>query len=237
MTFALPNWRLIVFSVGFFILFVNLGIWQYSRAGEKEVLLAAAAAQAAQPGEILSPELDVSLGDPVRTIGQFQPEMTWLADNKVLDGRVGFEVVQLFRTTTNLNILVNRGFIVGGRTRADLPEIPAPLLVPQSIRGHLYLSELPVPEQNTSGSTYPLVTQVVNPDVLEARLKEDLYPFVLRLEESHPDALPRYWPVTTMPPERHMGYAITWFTMAVAIALALGFSSVRRVKIETENIE
>jgi surfeit locus 1 family protein len=232
MTFVLPNWRLIAFSICFFSLFVFLGVWQYNRVGEKEQMLLQAAQHSDLPGKILTPGLELHIGEPVRARGAFDAEFALLADNKVLEGRVGYEVVQLFRTTSGVNVLVNRGFIAGGRTRTEIPVVPEPLQSEQNIRGHMYLSELAVPKQNTSGSDFPIVTQVVNPNVLQRELGEELYPMVLRLEADHQDALPRHWPVTTIPPERHMGYAITWFTMALAIALAMGFSSFRRVKIE-----
>jgi surfeit locus 1 family protein len=49
----------------------------------------------------------------------------------------------------------------------------------------------------------------------------------LRLDETTPSALPRYWPVTSMSPEKHRGYAVQWFLMAIAVIIAFGYFTFR----------
>ncbi len=227
MTFVTPSWRLALFTLGFLSVFLYLGFWQLERASAKEAMLELAKELANQPGELLHRDLEVGPGEPLRVKGQFDPNVVFLSDNRVLKGRVGYEVVQLFVTDDHLGVLVNRGFLAGHRTRDQLPEVPATSPVSQTVRGHVYRSELAIPEQNLAGSSSPWVVQVINPAILEATVGMELFPFELRLEEAHPDALPRHWPVTTMPPERHMGYAVTWFVMAAAIVMAFGFTTVK----------
>ena len=227
MKFQKPSLRLALFSLSFLVLFLFLGFWQLDRAQAKEVIIAEAEKRLNQPGELLEPTLDLEVGDPVRIEGQFDSSVTLLSDNKVLKGRVGYEVIQLFKATNGMAILVNRGFVPGHQTRDQLPIIPQSSEMQQTIRGHAYLSELAVPDENLAGAASPWVVQVVKPEALETEIGVDLYPFEVRLEEQHFDALPRHWPVTTMPPERHMGYAITWFMMALAISLAFAFTMLK----------
>ena len=65
-------------------------------------------------------------------------------------------------------------------------------------------------------------------------LEMPLIPLIIRLAEEHPNALPRYWPATNMLPEKHQGYAIQWFSMAIAVMLAWGYFSFPKTSQETE---
>lgn len=211
------NWRLTLFSVFFFLFFLALSFWQIERGADKVKLLAAAAAVADLPGAKLTMNLEVKNGDPVRLMGKFVSTHILLLDNKVLNGRVGYEVIQVFEDVSGVSVLINRGFLAGGRTRAELPKPPSANSANQPLRGHAYLTTLSLPEENIFGARPPWVVQVVIPSELENQLGRELFGYTIRLEESHPDALPRHWPVTTMQPERHYGYAVTWFLMALAV--------------------
>lgn len=234
MTFEKPSWRLLAFSVSFLLLFLYLAFWQLDRAEDKKQLLAQAQIMANQEGEWLTQDMDINIGEPVRAEGVFDSDIVLLLDNRVLNGRVGYEVIQLFVVSEGYGALVNRGFVPGQTTRLDLPAVPLAMRVPQAIRGHAYLTELVTPDQNVSGSDSPWVIQVAKPAELESLTGFKLFPHVVRLDDAHVDALPRYWPVTTMTPERHMGYAVTWFTMALAILVMFGYSVVKQGKIDTE---
>ena len=233
MTLTRPNWRLAVFSIVFTLLFFSLSIWQVERGQAKAKMLEDNAAVAGLPGVEMSPELDVSQGEPIRLYGKFDPKRVLLLDNRVLAGRVGYEVLQVFDDDSGVTVLVNRGFVAGGRTRAELPVVPVANRAAQSIRGHAYLTELEVPLENIAGSGSPWVIQVAVPKNLEVLVGLTLNHHVIRLEEASPDALPRYWPVTTMSPERHYGYAVTWFLMAVAV-IALFIYSLKQENLQRE---
>jgi cytochrome oxidase assembly protein ShyY1 len=58
-----------------------------------------------------------------------------------------------------------------------------------------------------------------------AAFGERVYPLVIRLEIDQLGSLPRYWPSTVMSPEKHKGYAIQWFSMALAVLIAWLFFS------------
>lgn len=224
MKFEKPNWRIALFSSFFLVMFCALSVWQYERGQEKIELIALTEEKANLQGERLTPDLAVVNGDPIRARGSFKSDKIFLLDNRVLNGRVGYEVVQLFEDSSGIGVLVNRGFLAGQLKRSELPVIPQPISVPQSIRGHAYLTEMQVPAANLSGEGSPWVIQVVKPNDMEAIAEVSLFSHVIRLEEGHPDALPRYWPVTIMSPERHFGYAFTWLIMAIAVLMAFVYS-------------
>src|SRR6185503_19446877 len=85
---------------------IALGNWQTGRAAEKRAL---AAAQA-----------------PVTLRGSFEARYTVLLDNKLSHGRPGYHVIQPLRLSQGAYVLVNRGWIAAGASRAQLPEVRTP---------------------------------------------------------------------------------------------------------------
>lgn len=235
MSFVQPDWRIAVFSLGFLVLFLNLGVWQLERATEKQQMLASAEVQATEPGVEFAAGVEIKSGEPLRATGRFLAAPTLLLDNRVLNGRVGYEVLQVFAVDDAPDLLVNRGFVPGTKTRTNRPDIPPYYAGNQEIRGLAYLTEMTVPTDNLLAGD-PYLVQVAKPRLLAETLGLELFPFILRLDESHPDALPRYWPITTMSPQRHMGYAVTWFVMAIAIVIAFFTTVVKREQRKEEEI-
>lgn len=227
------NWRVTLFSIVCFCVFVNLGIWQLQRADEKKLLLEQRQAAGQLPPRRAG-ELATGDDEPGRRIsftGQFDESVTLLLDNRVLDGRVGFEVHQLFDDVSGMTFLVNRGFLPMGRTRQDLPEIPATGESPITVVGEIYeVDGAPVllAEDDIVTNRFPVIVQQVEASAWSARLGTAIFPQVIRLAEGQPGALPRYWPATVIPVAKHQGYAAQWFTMAAAVLLVWLYFSFRR---------
>lgn len=223
------NWKVTVFSVLSFSGFITLGFWQLEREVEKRELLAQNVQRLTlTPLEAanLPKEGDLE-GLPVRLVGAYyQPIL--LLDNKVLKGQVGFEAHQLFRDNTGLFFLVNRGFAPMGRTREDPLNLPQVHAKPADIRGRIYQPQseiLLLADQDQMLADFPVIVQRIDVEKMAAALSEQVYPLVIRLEAGQVGALPRYWPSTVMSPEKHKGYAIQWFSMALAVLIAWLFFS------------
>lgn len=170
---------------------------------------------------------------PVRLVGHYDSSQTFLLDNRVMNGRVGFWVLKPF-DDTNLGeyVLVNRGFVPMGRTRHDMPDIPAMAPHSNMAVGHVHVADTDrekKPESDTSslGSGVTIV-EVASPRLISRLMGKPFYPHVVRLARSDPNALPRFWPVTMMMPSRHRGYAAQWFLMAVAVVIAWSAVSFKR---------
>jgi len=226
------NWRVTVFSVLCLAGFVRLGFWQLEREVEKRELLAQKAHRLAVPSLEAAnlPEEGDLEGMPVRLVGGYH-EPVLLLDNKVLKGKVGFEAHQLFRDDTGLFFLVNRGFVPMGRTREDLPKFPKVNREPSDIRGRIYQPGnqiLLLNDQSPLTNEFPIIVQQIDVEKMNAAVGKRIYPFVIRLEAGQLGALPRYWPGTVMSPEKHRGYAIQWFSMALAVVIAWLFFSFRK---------
>lgn len=217
-----------LFSVVFAALFTYLGLWQIDRYHEKTRLLDEAQQRHNRPGVALDalPRDPAKLdGLPVSLEGQYDPEHIFLLDNRIVEGRVGFDVLVPFRVpAAGTTVLVNRGFVPMARTRRQTPDIPPVPAGELSLKGYVHVGE----ENSVVGDDaelvgrppWPIIVQVSNPVLLQLELDRSLYPHVIRLAETDPNALPRNWPVTTVLPQRHMGYAIQWFAMAIAVVVA-----------------
>lgn len=226
------NWKVTVFSVVAFALFVNLGLWQTERAAEKVDLMAREALRRSAPPASLAEVTAPVDGARVRLTGRFDPEHVFLLDNRILEGRVGFEVLVPFRDEISDRwVLVNRGFVQMGRTRRDVPDIPPVPGGEVSITGSIYVlkerppGDVPLTAELASGMT---ILQFPAPSLVEETAGLDLYEHVVRLTADAPAALPRHWPVTVMSPARHRGYAIQWFFMAGAVLVAWTLFTFRR---------
>ena len=185
---------------------VGLGSWQARRADEKRALAAGEQRIAVQ--------------------GEFLPERTILLDNKIRGARVGYEVVTPLRLADGVHVLVNRGWIAAPPRREQLPEVVTP-------RGRVrvegvMLARLPRPlklAEKTPGK----VRQSLELKEFAVETGLTLQAFVIEQHSALDDGLLREWQRPDAGVEKHQGYALQWYSLAV-LAAALGIIfSFRRV--------
>src|SRR5262245_22319109 len=107
-------------------LFVSAGLWQRSRMHDKEALgaqLEAAARKAPVPLPDVA-EWSAWRYQPVVVSGTFDAAHQILIDNKVHGGHAGYDVVTPLATTDGRVVLVDRGWVASGESRAQLPSVP-----------------------------------------------------------------------------------------------------------------
>jgi len=218
--------------------FLSLGSWQVRRAHEKEALFAAfdaAATQAPVALEQARRDVDPKHYPRVHVGGRYDPLHAYVLDNQVRDGRPGVMVFDVFEPADGgVPLLANRGFLARD-ARGEPPAIPPPP------GGDIELTALYAPPPGSGlrigGNALPRQAQWPKTGIyidlgdIEADLGRKLDPRVLLLvSESAGGAAPfvREWRPEVFPPERHYGYAFTWFTFAaivVAIFVALHWRS------------
>ncbi|HWI97896.1 MAG TPA: SURF1 family protein [Burkholderiales bacterium] len=204
---------------------IALGHWQAGRADEKRVL-GARLEQAfkAPPLEIPDGKIDPRdyVMRHVAARGRFADEHTVYLDNKLRHGRPGYEVVTPLRLD-GVYVLVNRGWVEAGRTRAVLPRVPAPAGEVR-VEG-LGLARLP--HALELGEAAPgKVRQNVDLPALEKETGLRFQPIVIEQHSSAPDGLTRDWPRPDAGIEKHESYALQWYSLAalaVVLFVALSF--------------
>lgn len=200
-------------------LLVFLGFWQLSRGEQKRVLLESYAER--RVAEPMASEQLSSTQDPafrrVRLHGQFDAAHSYLLDNRTRNGRPGVELLQPFHDqASGLWLLLNRGWLPWPNRRTPpvftTPEqslsLDAWVYVPPGATFQLHA--------DPANANWPRLVTAIDPAKLWSELGRTGFAYELR-EEAGPASYVVDWPVVAMGPEKHLGYAVQWFAMALAL--------------------
>jgi cytochrome oxidase assembly protein ShyY1 len=217
------QWQLNVPLLGLFglvfLLFISLGIWQIARAEQKQTLLDQQRQGAINASHSVSnfDYFDGSEYQSVRLFGQFQVTKFWHLQNQIVDGQIGNDILAAFTLTNGQTIIVNLGWLA-----KDVEVTPAINASPVTITGFVrkpmdlpFVKNIFTPGQES-------IVEIIPGDFPQANIVSDWY---LQIAPSEPMALTTHWQVKTMSPDKHMGYAVQWFSMAAVLFVALVFSN------------
>ena len=222
------EWRLTLFTALLLPLLITLGFWQLSRAEEKRVLEARHIARETLPAADVPALLAASRTERadrrIAFLAAFDGDDYLLLDNRIHNGRVGYEVVALARVKQWL-VPVNLGWVPGAPARRTLPAVDLPPQ-PVSITGRVYVpsAEAYVLSEEPFPADLPAVVQALPldrwRDDITAGNRGEVFPHVVRIDENSPYAFEADWPVVNQTPAKHTGYAVQWFSMAAVLLLA-----------------
>jgi surfeit locus 1 family protein len=214
-------------------LLMSLGRWQLRRADEKRLLFDAFAA-----GTDASRLID--LGTPrlpryqhIEASGHYDQARQILIDNMVNADRAGYFVITPFALTGGGWVLVNRGWVPLGASRAVRPTIPVTSDT-RRLRGRA--DNLPSPgiQMGTRGKLappFPVVAAFPNHAELAQLLGESSWTKatdLVLLDPAEPDGYVRSWAPPGFPPMRHIGYAVQWFALALTLLVIYVVTNLRR---------
>lgn len=212
-------------------LLVWLGFWQLDRAEDKRVLMAASEVRrAAAPLPVSALERQAPPAyTRVSLQGSFDAAHSVLLDSRTRDGAAGVELLQPFYDQpSGLWLLVNRGWLPWPDRRIA-PQFSTPE-APISLTGWVYL---PPGEGFLLGqgesSGWPKLVNAVDAPALWKLLGRAGAAFEVRLDPG-PLAYRADWPIVAMDPQKHLGYAVQWFALALALLVLfiyLGISNAR----------
>lgn len=211
-------------------LLIGLGFWQLARAEQKRTLLSAQEVRRQTPAQALG-ELKQSADPSFRRVllqGHFDVEHSILLDNRTRGGHAGVELLQPFYDqNSGLWLLLNRGWLAWPDRRTPavfttpggVVQLQAWVYVPLAASFQL--------QADQPSSAWPQLLTRVDAAALWQQLGRGGWPYELRLEPG-PAAYQADWPVVVMGPEKHIGYAVQWFALAVALCVLFvyfGFNS------------
>ena len=204
-----------------FILFVALGVWQLNRSHEKQAML--------NKYEMLSkktPKLFTPLDglpeqyEPLQVRGVFLPTV-FLLDNQHVEHQLGFDALSPLLVDKTHVILVDRGFVPIQTSRIDLPSINTPT-GQLSVRGTSYYpseKNWVLGQSSEIRSKNLVIIEKIDAKWISHFLHKSVYPFISRLHANEPNGFHRVWATVAMPPARHIGYAVQWFSMAFVVLI------------------
>ena len=216
--FLIPAF-LIIATIAFL---VSLGLWQLDRADQKRTIEAAILNANTGPVELIANGrvlLDKEYYD-VRLQGNYLSDKQFIYDNQIVDQVTGYYVLTPFILTDQLGvILVNRGFIPWNGQRERLADIAVDSVsreIKIQVSSPIKRMELKATDVSRQ---FPVLIQAVDFDVLEEVSKLKFVKVVGLLDPSSSDGYVRKWEPYTGSIEKHIGYAIQWFLMALVLAI------------------
>jgi surfeit locus 1 family protein len=212
---------------------ISLGRWQLRRADEKRALFDsfAAGTDATRLIDLGTPRLPRY--QHVEASGHYDQTRQILIDNMVDAGRAGYFVITPFALAGGGWVLVNRGWVPLGASRAVRPAIPVTSET-RRVRGRA--DNLPSPgiqlgAKGKLAPPYPVVAAFPTHAELAQLLGESAWTKatdLVLLDPVEPDGYVRSWAPPGFPPMRHIGYAVQWFALALTLLVIYVITNLRR---------
>ncbi len=221
-------------AIAFCALTIALGNWQVRRAEERDAAqrqleVRAAGAAVPIPSQPVDPAQWAWRRASAR--GEYVTAHTILLDNRVLDGRVGFEVLTPLRLAgSDMHVLVDRGWTPQGRMRSELPRIPTPAGL-QAVEGIAVVPPARVFELGSAAPRGP-VWQHLKLDQYRERTGLTLQPVVLQQTTASDDGLIRRLARPDAGADTNRAYALQWYVFAALTVILYVALNLKRTPIE-----
>jgi surfeit locus 1 family protein len=205
------------------IILLLLGAWQMKRYHYKQHLMSQYQ-QAIQQNPIAFSQLNLQHDihfQHVHVSGIYLNDRSLLLENRFYHDKLGFEVLTPFQVEHGKVLLINRGWVpmIADQQAANIK----PVIGEQRINGYIQVlgyQGFTLGKDILTSGQWPLLIQKINIAQLQQLTHLNFYPFVLRLDSNQTSGFVSEWKPTTVLPQRHLGYAIQWFTMAFALLIA-----------------
>jgi len=204
---------------------LSLGFWQLDRAEQKREILRQYQQQQGSSVVNLNKyvaEQEFYPYQRVEVTGRFDTTRQFLLDNKVYQGRAGYQVITpLLLQDSSEAVLVNRGWLPQTESRMELPAIPTPA-ENLSLAGQLKLDvgkSFRLGESGIQHDVWPRVIQWLEMEQIEKSLGYKVQPFVILQDPDSPAGFVRDWYVKKISPEKNTSYAVQWFSLALALVI------------------
>ncbi len=213
---------------------LSLGRWQLQRADQKRELFDAFAkgADATRLIDLQTPPLPRY--QHIEARGHYDGSRQLLIDNMTGgDGRAGYFVVTPFALAGGGWLLVNRGWVPLGASRAVLPAVDV-AGDPRRVLGRadrLPSAGLHMGQPAALRPPFPAVANFPSHSDIEQLLRETSWApaaELVLLDADQPDGYVRQWQAPGFPALRHTAYAVQWFGLALALGIIYLVTNVRR---------
>lgn len=232
-------WAVVLYAV-MLLCMLWLGNWQLDRAALKVSMADAAEASrlaAAVPlADVDDIESAAGTYTRVSISGEYDGTRQLLWDNRTYKGQAGFEVLVPLQLASGQWVLINRGWIAPGQSRADLPDVSLPesaTVAPVTIEGLLsrpsrgFASGEALPQEGG----WPRLLQYLDYQAIGEALGVPLLPALVQAQTlaedgsdrtvltARPEWLIANWQPSASGPAKHYSYAFQWFAMALALSI------------------
>ena len=212
--------KVLIFALIFSPITFSLGLWQIDRAKEKDVIIDQFNELQKKPHAEIQSQASFENWEPVTAFGSFT-DYVLLEDNALLNGLAGYKVYQYFKFEDNSGLFVHRGFVEREQLKNNTPEINVPEGDFMIMGTALYKKENSF-IKNIEESDKRVI-QEFNIDHIykiypELKMHE-IMPFIFNLDSNNQFKFKQIEKPINMPSEKHIGYAIQWFGLCLALII------------------
>jgi len=231
-----PTWFGTLVTICCIPLFIKLGLWQYSKAEQKQVLQAQYDASRSSQAEHIPNDLsnpEALRYKQVEVTGEYVKQYQILLDNQVEGETAGYHVITPLKIDGKDElVLVDRGWIAASDNHTDLPKVDVPTGA-QKVLGQLWVPSkkfYTLSPQQTANGQWQALWQNMDMDAYAKAVSTKVLPVVIRMSPDNQGGFVRNW---IRPDDRiatHLGYAYQWFGFAFAAFAIYLFVGFRRGK-------
>lgn len=213
-----PGWKITVFTFFFLPVFLTLSVCQYDRSNDKQLLLDSYQVKKLKPAisyENVDWKLTLDFQNVILT-GPLTSLSGFLLDNSTNAGKPGYKQIVPVLMDDGFVLLIDLGWIEKDFNIQDRQRVLPKINTQINATGFLR----PVPERVTLKDIKienQDVLQSLDLALLENKYKKPIRPWLLNLDPFHPQATIDTWQPTVVSPQRHFGYSVQWFLMAIAL--------------------
>ena len=221
-------------TIALIALLLSLGRWQLRRADEKRALYDAFTAGTDITRVLDSQTPHLPRYQHLAATGKYDPTRQILIDNMSnAEGHAGYFVITPFELRDGGWVLVNRGWVPIGASRAERP----PIEVSSGVRElHGRADNLPragirMGERLRLAPSYPVVANFPTHAEIAQLLRDTSWSpatELVLLDAGEPDGYRRQWQAPGLPPMRHVAYAVQWFALALTVGVVYVVTNLRR---------
>lgn len=207
-----------------FPILLSLGFWQLGRMHEKQAILDAKAL-GQDAVLVFTPDSAPAAYSQMQVSGTLLQKFSIFLEHQMHNSQPGYHILTPLAIDADLPwIWVNRGWVAKDYKGAkeDLRvTLSGIVYYPSGKRFILGENFLSTPDS--------LRIQYIDIPALTTHFSHLFYPYVLLLNPDAPAGFIRDWQIKTLPPGKHLGYAVQWFALALTLAILYMGTQIRRI--------
>ncbi|MBA5247988.1 MAG: SURF1 family protein [Gammaproteobacteria bacterium] len=199
---------------------MSLGFWQLDRADEKRTIEHKITAALSSPAQHISNTTELLSKEYHQVLlkGHYDANTQFIYDNQIVNSTAGYYVLTPFILKNKTAILVNRGFVPWHGNRTKLANIQINNH-PTTIKVKLITPKqrIKLKHQNID-TTSPILIQSLNITQLSQLSGYQIIPMLAQLDKQADNGFYRQWKPFYGSVDKHLGYALQWFLMALVLS-------------------
>jgi len=219
-----------------FVGLIKLGFWQLERAETKlNIAQQLILNQPLKLQQLPQDNIDNQLNKrDISVSGRLLHRYTWLLDNQVKNGKVGYQVVVAAAIESEPRLaLINLGWIAAPVERTTLPTLKQWSGIVQ-LDGKLHVpTENPYTLASPETLEWPKRIAEIDFSLLEQHTEREIVHAVIRIDQASELGYDKQWRWSNrMTVDKHKGYAFQWFALAftlLVLTVYFGFRLTREV--------